>query len=563
MRIQWNELGRTRESLCTDQKDCYEKHAGYICPSCGLELYGEWWYTCEGVNKSGTPEYKKMQEEALAFSELKECPCCGELLEHTPNYFVQIDSVWGGNDWEKNLLFFFLNDVCRYAPNSSIMGSDAAWQAIWKVNTTDKMFDYLHEQQKELWGKSSVAKVAELNGKFDVSQSITVNPEEVSKIKYDSQKLQEYFLQLINIEKNIHSLKQRLSFLFFASYQASQEATLAQYYPSMSEKQRFSEANTVLESDYRKEANEITELKKRRENLRSTKVATPSVPMPMKPIEPAKPIYVTASLFNKKKIAAENEAKTEKYNAEIALYNKALSEYPTLLETAKKQQEELREKAIQAKEKAIFEIDEKIAEKEEALEAIKKEIDEKQTILKNNLSQLQNTTDHPAIQAKFNLQKEIENATDSLANLFKQRNRLYATNIIFGKYHDLAAITSFYEYLLSGRCEALEGVNGCYNLYESELRANIIINKLDTIDESLEQIKGNQYMLYSQLHQINTELNALNSTTTAMLNGIRDIAEVFIEHSAVIAHNSTVSAYYAKLNAEIASADRYISMICW
>lgn len=92
---------------------------------------------------------------------------------------------------------------------------------------------------------------------------------------------------------------------------------------------------------------------------------------------------------------------------------------------------------------------------------------------------------------------------------------------------------------------------------------NIIINRLDEIGGFLERIKNNQYMLYSQLSEINTELSALNATTTAMLNGLRDTTEAFLEHSAVIAHNSAVSAYYSKVNAEIASSARYISMICW
>lgn len=452
--------------------------------------------------------------------------------------------------------------MCHYAPNWSILGTDAAWQAIWKVNTVDNMFDYLHEQQQGIGEKKAVVAIAELSDRYDTPLSVKVNQEKVSIIKSDSKKLQEYFLKIINIEKNIHSVKQRLFFLFSLSYKVNQEATLAQFYPLMSEKQHVSDTIDDLNTEFRRRSNEITELKQRRDRLRTVSVVPLSVAMPIKPIEPTKPVYATANLFNRKKIAAENDAKTERYNAEVALYNKALLEYSALLDAAKKQQEELREKAIQEREKEILALDENIAGKTIALEELKKEIEVQQVALESSLSQLQNNTDYPAVQLKINLEKEIETASEVLASLFKQKNQLYATEIIFGKYRDLAAITSFYEYLLSGRCETLDGVNGCYNLYESELRANIIINKLDAIGDSLEQIKGNQYMLYSQLSQINTELSSLNATTTAMLNGIRDTTEIFLEHSAVIAHNSAVSAYYAKINAEIASSDRYISMIC-
>lgn len=587
MRVQWNQLGCTEKNYLPGMKQSFRTyHSGYICPHCGLELYGEW-HIFQGADymeyfssdvpehkqatakkkvdeakKIAIPDNKKMQEEAVAFSLLKECPCCGGLLEHEPMYFIQVETAWGGGDWERNN-FFFKSNVCHYAPNWSILGTDAAWQAIWKVNTVDNMFDYLHEQQQGIGEKKAVVAIAELIDRYDTPLSVTVNQEEASSVKSSSQKLQEYFLKIINVEKNIHSVKQRLFFLLSSSYKVNQEATLAQFYPLMSEKQRVSDAIAELDSEFRRKSNEIAELKQRREHLRTASVVPPSVPMPVKPSEPIKPVYTTANLFNKKKIAAENEAKAEKYNAEVALYNKALAEYPALLDAAKKQQEALREKTIRERDEEIIALETSIEEKSSALDRFKNEIEAQKTALERNLTQLQSNTDYPAVQLKMSLDNEIAMAEEMLANLFKQKHQLYGTGIVFGKYHDLAASTSFYEYLLSGRCEALDGVNGCYNLYESELRANIIINKLDAIGDSLEQIKGNQYMLYSQLSQINTELSSLNSTTTAMLNGIRDTAEIFLEHSAVIAHNSAVSAYYSKINAEIASSDRYISMICW
>ena len=420
------------------------------------------------------------------------------------------------------------------------------------------------------FGKNETAEVYESYQKLesyvkscDLPIIVKTNADEVTNIKTDIEKLKDYFLRIINIETNIRSIKQRLFVLYSLSHEINRQAKFAQLYPVMSQKKEITEKINGLQAEFRGKANELSELQRRKDILCAESVAVPHVAMPVQPIEPIKPIYATANIFNKKKVTAENEAKSEKYNTEVALYNKALAEYPVLLEAAKKQQEELREKAIQERNRDILELGKKIEEKTLALEKFKNEIEAQQRTLENELSLLQNNTDYPAVQLKINIDGEITTAENTLASLFKQKNQLYATEIIFGKYRDLAAITSFYEYLISGRCETLDGTNGCYNLYESELRANIIINKLDAIGDSLEQIKENQYMLYSQLSQTNTELSSLNSTTTAMLNGIRDTAEIFLEHSAVIAHNSAVSAYYAKLNAEIASSDRYISMICW
>lgn len=419
------------------------------------------------------------------------------------------------------------------------------------------------------FGKNENAEVYESYQKLeayvkscDLPINVKTNVDEVANIKSDIEKIKDYFLKIINIETNIRSIKQRLFVLYSLSHEINRQAKFAQLYPVMLQKKEITEKIDGLQAEFRTKANDISELQRHKDILCAESVEVPHVAMPIQPVEPTKPVYATANIFNKKKVTAENEAKSEKYNAEVALYNKALAEYPMLLEAAKKQQEELREKAIQERNRDILELDKKIEEKTLALEKFRNEIEVQQGALENKLSLLQNNTDHPAVQLKINMDGEITTAENTLASLFKQKNQLYATDIIFGKYRDLAAITSFYEYLLSGRCETLDGVNGCYNVYESELRANIIINKLDAIGDSLEQIKGNQYMLYSQLSQINTELSSLNATTTAMLNGIRDTTEIFLEHSAVIAHNSAVSAYYAKINAEIASSDRYISMIC-
>ena len=90
---------------------------------------------------------------------------------------------------------------------------------------------------------------------------------------------------------------------------------------------------------------------------------------------------------------------------------------------------------------------------------------------------------------------------------------LYEEGIIYPKYQNLVAVSTIYEYLASGRCDRLEGPNGAYNLYEMELRQNIVIGQLSTITEHLEQIKENQYTLYY-------EIQSANNNSASMLSSI-------------------------------------------
>ena len=123
---------------------------------------------------------------------------------------------------------------------------------------------------------------------------------------------------------------------------------------------------------------------------------------------------------------------------------------------------------------------------------------------------------------------------DVLAALEATLKAHYEQNVIFPKYRDMVAITTINEYLMSGRCFELEGPSGAYNLYEIELRQNIIIDQLSTIISSLEQIRNNQFSLYQELVKANTTVNDIlyevqgvkeNTRLTAYFAGVTALIE--------------------------------------
>ena len=90
--------------------------------------------------------------------------------------------------------------------------------------------------------------------------------------------------------------------------------------------------------------------------------------------------------------------------------------------------------------------------------------------------------------------KEYKCLGEEYIQIEKNLEQLYGLNIIFPKYRNMMAICSLYEYISSGRCDTLEGQAGAYNLYEMELRQNVIIGQLEKVISQLESIKNNQYI---------------------------------------------------------------------
>lgn len=116
-------------------------------------------------------------------------------------------------------------------------------------------------------------------------------------------------------------------------------------------------------------------------------------------------------------------------------------------------------------------------------------------------------------------------------------DRYYASEIIYPKYRTLPALTSIYEYFMTGRCTELTGPHGAYNLYEDELRKDTVISQLNTVIENLEQIRHNQYMLYQQV-------KAIQENTATIASELQQIKGYTVQ----IAQLTALNAYYAALN---------------
>ena len=268
------------------------------------------------------------------------------------------------------------------------------------------------------------------------------------------------------------------------------------------------------------------------ERLMEAKNLKEEVPEITYPEPPAAPILKKPGLFNKAKILATNEELTAQYQEQLELYKKDI-------ESCKLEEKRAKEEAMAKKANEVAKAENAVEEAKSALKKAQKE----------SLS-----PDTPAKTLHASIENEICEAEKLLKQTLECRNKLYSYDIIFEKYHNIVAISTFYEYLMSGRCDSLEGANGAYNIYENEIRANLIISQLSTVIKQLEDIKQSQYMIYSEMQKVNQGLSTLNGKMDRAISSLKTV-----EHNTELtAYNTAVTAYYAKKNVELTNALGYL-----
>lgn len=549
----------------------------YVCKNCGAELYSEYKYldsydgiveriralenelsrgrdsSARGANgdtsrnlsakKKELSQLNKKYDQIRALSEKAKkkyldsvnkttatCPVCGATLTQEKGFFlpdgycfyVERMRTRGSKGAIGNLSVKEVEELfCGASPTIS--------------RKTDENFQLLKTVREGLEREQVRVEVKAYAESCDLP-AVCSRVVQTTELKSDTEALKGYVLNLTRLENNIYSLKQLLFDLYYRRFKNNRAVILGTHEPAYIIKSELKE----LKGAYQKALKAVKEAEEYQPEV--------SVKYPPKPTAP---VLSKPGLFNKKKVLEENEALTAKYQADLEKYQKKVAHCK---EEEKRQIAEMHTAAIAEAQK-----------KADLAEAVLREAEADS---KSAIKEAKNRP-VPAMAAKELLDKEIAEAEVLLRNTFAARNELYAYDIIFGKYRDVVALSSFYEYLMAGRCTSLEGADGAYNIYENEIRMNRVINQLDTVITSLEEIKQNQYMMYQELRNINSSLESLNSTMDKALTSIQGIEanttkmNEYMEHisqnSDVVAHNTAVAAYYSKVNAELTNALGYMA----
>lgn len=315
------------------------------------------------------------------------------------------------------------------------------------------------------------------------------------KIKSDKLLLSEYLKKISRLEINIFELKERYNFLD-EKYQNAASTQLARLSMKSIRKEEFKIKEPIC----------------------------PDAPGE----KPDEPILQKPGLFNKKQVEIDNQRKLAEYKDSLERYNSSVSVY--------NQEMAIYEESLSNYNKALKEYEKKgkKTEKENIERAV------------NNTREIQNS-----------ILQEVNILKSELGRTIKTLSELYNFGIIYEKYRDGVAVSTFYDYFMSGRCSTFEGPTGAYNLYEQETRANIVINRLDGVLNSLEKIQVGQYYLYKELKAANMSLDLIygqllidNLISAAQLMTSQNIEA----NTAEISQNSNIVAFYAKKNADLTDA---------
>ena len=251
--------------------------------------------------------------------------------------------------------------------------------------------------------------------------------------------------------------------------------------------------------------------------------------------EPEIPSFETPHLFNKKAVEAKNAELQASYEQQKKNYDEAYKRYQ---DSVQKYDSDLKEYERRK--------DEQDREFDNVLDGLDKDFGQREIM---------------AVHHAYDI--EIDELKSTLEKIIDALYQLYNKNVIYRKYRNGAAVSTFIDYLEAGRCSSLDGPDGAYNLYESELRTNLVMDKLDEIVNRLDTIKANQFYMYDQISKANHRLESIqgeliiNNVLTAV--GLAELSEAN-DKLDEINYNTKVTSYYSKKNNDTLEAIKYISL---
>lgn len=155
-----------------------------------------------------------------------------------------------------------------------------------------------------------------------------------------------------------------------------------------------------------------------------------------------------------------------------------------------------------------------------------------------------------AVQLVPYLDQLIAESKRKLTDTRQLLQKAYDKGLLYGKYRNFVAVCSICEYLESGRCSELSGPDGAYNLFEMEIRMNLVITQLNSVISKLDQIQANQVMLYDAI-------SAGNQLTSQLIGQTNEC----IRLGQYNAQQNAITAYYSQQTAQEVSFSNWLQVL--
>ena len=161
--------------------------------------------------------------------------------------------------------------------------------------------------------------------------------------------------------------------------------------------------------------------------------------------------------------------------------------------------------------KQIQELENKIAAKKREI----KEIEKNNRIVKQSNSSTKKKLNDLKLSFLYNTSTINNTLNEAIADCGLHKN-----------YSSLICVCQFIQYLDTKRCYQLEGPNGCYNLYEMELRLGQIIDNLEAIKRSVRNIENSMYVLIDEQRRMNKMIGLISREISTIGDNLEKFNEL-------------------------------------
>ena len=126
----------------------------------------------------------------------------------------------------------------------------------------------------------------------------------------------------------------------------------------------------------------------------------------------------------------------------------------------------------------------------------------------------------------------------SNVQLVKERIRnelekLYARDIVYGRFRNIVAVSQILEYLEMGLCEELTGPNGAYAQYMLDVRTDRICDSIDSLKKAMQnmmsQVLISQNQIIGEIRKTNDNMVDLKSSLRNEISDIKDQVGIAIK----------------------------------